>query len=246
MGADGRRTAVDGETEAVAVKAAPPLPVAPVQPPEQTPPEPPPIAAVQTAVLAVDKAPDAEAAPPPPKAPPPDAPPPPVVQTPPDPSDRPIEPPTVAAAVPTPAPAPVPNPETSPDEHLAPQPPPPTTAAEPAPSRIESAAEAATPRPGAGGQAAASKGEIDGYHARLGSRLKRFKPISYGRKGVVVISFSVEPDGGLTEARVARSSGDGFLDGKALAAVRRAAPYPLPPAGMSGKQREFTVPFTFE
>lgn len=50
-------------------------------------------------------------------------------------------------------------------------------------------------------------------------------------KGVAMVRFSVTASGALAGVSIARSSGSGKLDGVALAQVRRAAPFPPPPAG---------------
>lgn len=60
-------------------------------------------------------------------------------------------------------------------------------------------------------------------------------------RGTAVIRFRISGGGGLASASVARSSGSSQLDNAALNAVRRAAPFPRPPAGAN---RTFDLPFT--
>jgi protein TonB len=45
------------------------------------------------------------------------------------------------------------------------------------------------------------------------------------------VTFAIGPGGGLRAARISKSSGNSALDQAALASVRRAGPFPPPPAG---------------
>ena len=56
------------------------------------------------------------------------------------------------------------------------------------------------------------------------------KPASRAR-GTVVVAFRVAPSGRLASAQVVQSSGDPSLEHAALDHIRRAAPFPPPPAG---------------
>ncbi len=64
-------------------------------------------------------------------------------------------------------------------------------------------------------------------------------PRSPGR-GRVLVSFSVSNSGGLSSVSVARSSGNASLDRAAVNHIRRAAPFPPPPADA---QRNFSFEF---
>ena len=97
-----------------------------------------------------------------------------------------------------------------------------------------------------GGRAGANRGEIRSYHARLGARIRSNKPSGRGSRGFVEIAFALEIDGRLAFAAVKRSSGNAMLEARALDAVRKSAPFPKPPAVMTGRQLQFSVPFTFE
>jgi protein TonB len=107
------------------------------------------------------------------------------------------------------------------------------------------AARGATDRAATGGRASASAGSMVGYAARVRARVASNKPGMAGRKGTAVVSFAVTGGGGLAYARLSRSSGVPALDQAALAAVRRSAPFPTPPAGASAGQRAFSIPFHF-
>lgn len=65
-----------------------------------------------------------------------------------------------------------------------------------------------------------------------------------GEQGRAVVRFSIRRDGALGEARLAASSGSPALDQAALETVRRAAPFPAPPAG-TGAALTLTAPMNF-
>jgi len=64
-------------------------------------------------------------------------------------------------------------------------------------------------------------------------------------KGTAQLAFSLDRQGKVTAARVTKSSGSGPLDQEALDLVRRAQPFPPPPAAMPGAQIDLTVPVRF-
>jgi protein TonB len=109
-----------------------------------------------------------------------------------------------------------------------------------APSRSSAAAT-----PGAG-RASASAGDIAGYAARVRARVAGNRPSTRGGRGTTVVSFGVSKSGGLTYVRLGRSSGVSALDQAAVAAVRRSAPFPTPPAGTPAGRLAFSVPFYFK
>lgn len=88
----------------------------------------------------------------------------------------------------------------------------------------------------------ASRGDILSYAALVRARVASNKPSGSGGGGTVVISFGVSGSGGLTHARVIRSSGNSGLDQAALAAVRRSGPFPATP---DQQAHSFSVPFHF-
>ncbi len=65
-----------------------------------------------------------------------------------------------------------------------------------------------------------------------------------GLKGRVLVAFSVSANGALTNARIARSSGEQSLDMQALQIVGRAA-LPAPPPGIGATYRSYVSAFTF-
>lgn len=94
----------------------------------------------------------------------------------------------------------------------------------------------------AAGNAAVSNypGKVRGRIARAAGKIPR--SLKSKAKGDVVVSFTVSASGGLGSVSIARSSGLAELDSAAIAAVRRAAPFPKIPDGRASWQ--FTVPIS--
>lgn len=90
-----------------------------------------------------------------------------------------------------------------------------------------------------------STGSVLNYASRVRAKVSGHVPRSGAGKGTVVISFAVTKSGGLSGARVSRSSGNAAIDRAALAGVRASAPFPPPPAGASPSQLRFSVAFQF-
>jgi protein TonB len=65
-----------------------------------------------------------------------------------------------------------------------------------------------------------------------------------GMKGVVRVQIRIDSSGRLTSASVRSSSGHALLDREALATVRRAAPFPKPPAGMAADSFSINLRFS--
>ena len=63
-----------------------------------------------------------------------------------------------------------------------------------------------------------------------------------GRTGQAIVAFSVKDDGAIAALTIEQSSGAPALDGLALAIVRRASPFPPPPADA---RRNFAVAIAF-
>ena len=65
-------------------------------------------------------------------------------------------------------------------------------------------------------------------------------------EGVVYVSFILRRDGNLGEVVMINSSGDGQLDGAAMAAIQNAAPFPPLPIEIRGHEIRLNVPISFE
>lgn len=93
---------------------------------------------------------------------------------------------------------------------------------------------------GARKQAAAPSGNAaaSNYPGKVMARIARAGKPRVRSRGTAVIAFSVASSGQLASARVAQSSGSSALDRAALGIIRKAAPFPRPPAGA---QRNFSI-----
>lgn len=137
-----------------------------------------------------------------------------------------------------------------------PQTPVPPVAALPPPEPIKP--EPSTPAPVAPAPATtapprprASPAQIRTWYGSIAMQIERNK--SYppsaqrrGEKGVVELAFAIDRDGHVLSSEVVKSSGYAALDQETLATVRRAQPFPLPPAGMDGDRFNFNVPVKFD
>ncbi|MFG6517735.1 TonB family protein [Sulfitobacter sp. 1A13496] len=102
-------------------------------------------------------------------------------------------------------------------------------------SRAGNAAQSGTRQRAAApaGNAAASN-----YPGKVMSRIARVGKPRVRSRGTAVIAFSIGGGGQLAGVRVARSSGSAALDQAALGIIRKAAPFPRPPAGA---RRNFSI-----
>ena len=80
-------------------------------------------------------------------------------------------------------------------------------------------------------QKALGNAEVSNYPGRVMRRISRVPRPRTSARGVAVIRFSIAANGNLASAAVAGSSGSATLDQAALAVVRKAQPFPPPPAG---------------
>ncbi|MGY6706204.1 TonB family protein [Roseinatronobacter sp.] len=81
---------------------------------------------------------------------------------------------------------------------------------------------------------------VSNYPGEVMRRIQRTRLARSPARGQVLVAFSIGANGGLAAASVARSSGHAALDRTALDHIRRAAPFPPPPAGA---QRQFSFEF---
>ncbi|MEM5500200.1 TonB family protein [Ahrensia kielensis] len=87
------------------------------------------------------------------------------------------------------------------------------------------------------GNAAASN-----YPGKVRSKISRTRQKNAGGKGVARVRFNVNSSGGATGIAIANSSGNSKVDRAAIAHIKRASPFPKPPAGA---QRQFVIPLEF-
>jgi len=98
---------------------------------------------------------------------------------------------------------------------------------------------------GNGASSGANASELSAYAARVRAKILSHRPRAGTGGGSAVVSFGLTASGGLSYARLKRSSGNPSLDQAALAAVRSAAPFPSPPQGARTSQLRFAVPLHF-
>ena len=95
-------------------------------------------------------------------------------------------------------------------------------------------------RAGAAPSSKATVGQMESYGSKVNGHVQRYKrypaeAARAGMRGAVRVSISIAASGALAGARVTASSGHALLDSEALATLRRAAPYPKPPAGVPAR-----------
>jgi periplasmic protein TonB len=81
--------------------------------------------------------------------------------------------------------------------------------------------------------------------AALLERNKRYPADAHNDRGVAQVTFSLDRKGRVTSSRVLASSGSAALDREALEMIRRAQPFPPPPASLAGAEVSLTVPVRF-
>jgi protein TonB len=135
----------------------------------------------------------------------------------------------------------------TPEPAVAAVPPPEPEKQEPPKPTPEPPAPATTAPP----KAHASQAEIRTWYGQIATQIERTKK-AYPRaaqardeKGVVHLAFSLDRTGRVVSSRVERSSGHAALDEEALAALRRAEPFPVPPADLDGASFDFRLPYGF-
>lgn len=79
---------------------------------------------------------------------------------------------------------------------------------------------------------------VTNYPGQVMRRIQRTRRERVNVRGAAQVSFTIAANGGLAAVGIARSSGSAQLDRVALQQIRRAAPFPPPPAGA---QRSFTL-----
>jgi protein TonB len=96
-----------------------------------------------------------------------------------------------------------------------------------------------------------SAAQITSWHRQIATRIERHKGYPAAAQvrhetGVVQIAFTIDRQGKVVASRIARSSGSTALDQETIDTLRRAQPFPSPPANMPGDTFEFTVPIRFK
>lgn len=154
--------------------------------------------------------------------------------------EKPVEP-KVARVEPEPKPRPEPRPESKPEEprqepkpeepRQEPEPKKKPAEAAPATTRAKVAAASAATATKASARAVAGGGVSPASYAKaVMKKVRATKKKKGAGRGAVVIGFTVAANGGLASVQVVRSSGNAALDQVGVDHIRRAAPFPAPPA----------------
>lgn len=174
------------------------------------------------------------------------------------PEDKPPEPEKPPLAEVPPPPAPVqPDPEVPLPTAAPPPPPQQTASAAVAPVEATSAPQVVAPTVAAVAKAT-SVGEpnerqrraIAAWQNRLLDVIERNKrypsrALAQRRHGTTMVAFRIDRKGQLLSADVVQSSGSEVLDAEALALMRRAQPFPVPPDALSDQNLSLAVPIRF-
>ncbi len=157
------------------------------------------------------------------------------------------EPSEVEPAPPPPSPEPPriePLPRPLP-EPVKPQPVPPTPSP-PSHASAASAAAAAADETAPTVQKLSAGREV-AWRGSLVAHLNRFRHFSPGLvSGTVRVGFAIDAEGQISTIGIVAGSDNAALDEAALSLVRRASPFPKPPAGVTGKHLSFVVPIHFD
>jgi len=127
----------------------------------------------------------------------------------------------------------------------------PHTASPPDRPRVQPVPQAAPQQPVPVQPAAASAGPtVEQWRQQLNRQIDRAKRYPRqaeraGQEGLVHVAVTIDSSGRLLSASVIRSSGFTALDEAAIEAVRRAAPFPRPPASAGQGTIPFTAPIRF-
>lgn len=93
---------------------------------------------------------------------------------------------------------------------------------------------------GSGSGGAPGNAAVTNYPGQVMQRIQRTRQARVAGRGTAVVSFTVGANGQLAGVQIQRSSGSGVIDAAALEHVRRASPFPAPPAGAG---RNFSFEF---
>lgn len=118
------------------------------------------------------------------------------------------------------------------------------TAPRPRTAKLASAKGGGKQGKAANGFASLAGANLSSYKSTVYQRINGRKPRGLRASKPAVIAFAITPSGALRYASLAASSGNPAFDAAALATVRRAAPFPRPPAGAGPAQLTFVIPFS--
>jgi protein TonB len=96
-----------------------------------------------------------------------------------------------------------------------------------------------------------SAAQITTWHRQIALRIERHKGYPAAAQarhetGTARVTFAIDRRGRVTHSRIVDGSGSTALDQETLDTLRRAQPFPAPPANLPGESFEFTVPIRFK
>ena len=98
----------------------------------------------------------------------------------------------------------------------------------------QEAPRAAAPQNSSGASSSVSPARWQArVHSHIAKRQRRNVVRKAGESGVSQVRFSIDGNGNVLSASLARSSGNSILDDEAVSMVRRASPIPAPPPGVN-------------
>jgi periplasmic protein TonB len=111
-------------------------------------------------------------------------------------------------------------------------------------SNADSQASAGSATPQSSSNGSGGDAEVARYPSQVIGKL-RSAMRQGGRRGEVLVRFTVTANGGLAGISISRSSGDSEVDAAGVAIVQRAAPFPPIPAAAGRSSWTFDIPLAF-
>jgi periplasmic protein TonB len=95
-----------------------------------------------------------------------------------------------------------------------------------------------------------SAAQVASWYRKIAKQVEQHKgyPASARARhetGTAELAFTLDRSGKVVTSRIVRTSGSAALDQETMDTVRRAQPFPSPPANIAGETFEFTVPIRF-
>jgi periplasmic protein TonB len=112
----------------------------------------------------------------------------------------------------------------------------------PTKDRAVTQAKASTPSTAANSVGIGRSDASTNYPGTVRAHLSRYQQSLGSSQGTAIVSFTLGGNGAVGGVRLARASGVAAIDQEVQAMVRRASPFPPPPAGA---MRSFTIPISF-
>jgi TonB family protein len=110
--------------------------------------------------------------------------------------------------------------------------------------RTKQSQEASDPLVKGGASVAATPGQISQYALSIQQTLNANRPHHVGTRGRAVVKFALSDTGTVQFAEIQSSSGSKVIDDAVLAAISKIT-FPVPPGGMTERQRSYTAPVEF-